>query len=168
MSDGSKRYAIRVARGLYSDGPRMRAVPLAKAKLWTNIGHVKTHLQGAHARMHYDQRRYPPSARIVEIVLSYDESDVGSVADVLEAHITRQIARDKRDAVLSAKLRLESARRELADAETTTSDADAAFIAAARDDIDWLIARVRELEREVRDFESAADDEAHMNQTSDE
>jgi len=42
-----------MAQGMYSNGPRQRPVPLDKAKLWSNIGHLKNHLKACKAVIEY-------------------------------------------------------------------------------------------------------------------
>jgi hypothetical protein len=116
---GATRYAIKVGQALYSDGPRMRAVPLSKAKLWTNVGHVKTHLQGVAGRSRYDKRRYPDDAAIVEVTLSYNEREWGAVSDLVASHEKRKREEHAASAIAEARRSVERAERDLAVARET-------------------------------------------------
>lgn len=100
----SKRYAIRISEGLYSDGPKMRKVPLNKAKLWTNIGHVKNHIQRVNAK-------YPPGATVVEVIIESREEDLCPVAILLEEHENRAQKQHDMAMVASAHRELEEAKR---------------------------------------------------------
>ena len=80
-----KRFVIKFPNGLYSRGTkngRTKPVPFEKAKLWTNIGHVKNHLNGL---PHLNGRKrapgaYPPGCKILEVEITHTESLVMTVA----------------------------------------------------------------------------------------
>jgi hypothetical protein len=79
-----KRYAIKFPDGTYSDGPRMRRVAFEKAKLWTNRGHVLTHLQGIYSTR--TRSGYPDGTQVVEVEFVHTEQPVMLVADYLNEH----------------------------------------------------------------------------------
>jgi hypothetical protein len=108
------RYAIKLPDGTYSNGPQMRFVPLNKAKLWTNIGHVKTHLQGI-------PKPYPKGSKIVEVEVVYREKGLCLVEDYLTEH--KQAVAEKRrvNDKRHAEMELEAAKKRLADAERRVS-----------------------------------------------
>lgn len=106
------RYAIRMSDGLYSDGPRMRPEPLSKARLWTNVGHVKTHLQGIAG----EGRRYGPDAVVVEVVVMYNEREWGSVAGLVAEYEKRDREHEAEQAAYAAQRDLHEAERRLAEA----------------------------------------------------
>lgn len=104
------RYAIKIEEGLYSDGPKMREVPLNKAKLWTNLGHVKTHLQGL-------PFRYPLGTEIVEVVVEYREKSLGLVEDYLAEHKKAAAKKRREYEARNAEAELEAAEKRLAAAK---------------------------------------------------
>lgn len=63
MSNQVRRYVILMPNGMYSHGPSGKGVPLSKAKLWKQRGHVKTHLLGM------PKNAYPKGCAVVELVL---------------------------------------------------------------------------------------------------
>jgi len=104
------RYAIRISPGLYSNGPRVKPVPLNKAKLWTNIGHVKTHLQGA-------GDLYSPGAEVVSLLVEYQETTLHSVEELVSKRNQEVQARRAQEAERSAKRELEAAELRLKKAQ---------------------------------------------------
>lgn len=111
MPDSGKRFAIRMADGMYSNGPRQRPVPLNKAKLWTNIGHLKNHLNGL------TRSPYPPSAEVVEVQVVYQETKIGTVLELVAEAEAREKKRRDESEDYYARIDLEAARRRLAEAE---------------------------------------------------
>lgn len=105
-----KRFAIRMAPGMYSKGPSTLAVPIQKAKLWTNIGHVKTHLSSG-------QRDYPKGAKVISVEMTYIEEELCSVEEMKQENKARRKKKDEESDLRYARLELESARTALARAE---------------------------------------------------
>lgn len=108
------RYAIKIADGVYSNGPQMRRMPLNRAKLWTNIGHVKLHIQGVSES---PGNKYPPGTEIVEVVVEYREKSLGLVSEYLAEHKKAAAEKRREDAVRNAKAELEAAEKRLAAAK---------------------------------------------------
>lgn len=82
-----KRYVILLPNGLYSHGPDGKGVPLPRAKLWKQIGHVKTHLLGM------PKNAYPKGTAVVEVVLT-ESGNVWALDDLLEQNKLRKEERD--------------------------------------------------------------------------
>jgi len=100
-----------MAQGMYSNGPRQRPVPLDKAKLWANIGHLKNHLNGL------TRSPYPKGAEVVEVQVVYQETKIGTVLElVAEAEARERRRKEERDDYY-VRTELESARKRLAEAE---------------------------------------------------
>jgi hypothetical protein len=108
------RYAIKLPDGTYSNGPQMRQVPLNKAKLWTNIGHVKTHLQGI-------PKPYPKGSEIVEVEVVYQTKGVCLVEDYLAEHKRTAAEKRRENEKRYAEMELEAAKKRLAEAERRAS-----------------------------------------------
>jgi hypothetical protein len=110
-----KYYTIRLPDGGYvskasSGYSSPRSVPLRKAKLWANLGHIKTHLG-------MTGTKYPTGSQIVEVGVVYSENVIDTV-DSLVAENQRRAAERKREGDLrTAKYNLEYAERNLAEAK---------------------------------------------------
>lgn len=108
------RYAIRLPDGSYVSNAKswrgLKSAPLQKAKLWTNLGHVKTHLGAT-------STKYPPGSQVVEVKIVYDESVIDTV-DSFVSEIQKRTAERKHESdVRYAKSALENAKRNLAEAK---------------------------------------------------
>jgi len=95
-----KRFVIKFPNGLYSKGTkngRTKPVPFEKAKLWTNIGHVKNHLNGLpHLNgPNHSPGAYPPGCKILEVEITHTESLVMTVED---AYQLAKVKKDQRKA----------------------------------------------------------------------
>jgi len=108
------RYAIRLPDGSYVSNAKswrgLKSVPLQKAKLWTNLGHVKTHLGAT-------STKYPPGSQVVEVKVVYDESVIDTV-DSFVSQIQKRASERKHEGELrTAKYNLECAQRNLVEAK---------------------------------------------------
>ena len=104
------RFAIRMATDAYSNGPQQRGVPLNKAKLWTNIGHLKNHLHGM-------SNPYHRSATVVEIEVVYKEKEVGLVSDIVDDAKRKQTERQREQEIAHARYELKAAEKRLKEAQ---------------------------------------------------
>lgn len=90
----SVRYAIRFDGGMYAD-KSFEPAPLEKARLWTNVGHVKNHLHAVYGGSASLRRSYPAGTRVVQLVATYVETTMWDVNEVMDQH-----AAEERDASL--------------------------------------------------------------------
>lgn len=110
----NERYAIRLPDGNYVSNARViwggpKSAPLQKAKLWTSLSHVKSHLGTTSVK-------YPEGSQIVEIEIVYKANVIGEV-ETFVAGVKKRSAERKQEAeVRSAKHALEAAERNLAEA----------------------------------------------------
>jgi len=107
-----KRFAIKFPNGQYSEGSKNQStkpVPFDKAKLWTNLGHVKNHLNG----LWFDVC-YPEGCEIVEVIITHTESTVMSVQNARDLARKKQEEREAKDLVRVAQRQLREAQRRVA------------------------------------------------------
>lgn len=99
-----RRYAILLPNGLYSHGPDGKGVLLPKAKLWKQIGHVKTHLLGM------PKNAYPTGTMVVELILT-ESGNAWALDDLLEQNKLRKEERDAENLVRWTEYELRQAQK---------------------------------------------------------
>lgn len=110
MEEQSRRFAIRLGDGTYSNGSRQEGVSLDRAKLWSRIEHVKSHIRSAVAS-------YGPGAVVVQVEVVYVEKTVETVQAILEESRERDRVRKEENERTFALLDLKEARKRLEEAE---------------------------------------------------
>lgn len=110
MTEQSRRFAIRLADGTYSNGTQQRSVELERAKLWSRLEHVKNHIRSA-------RKPYGPGAVVVHVELVYQEKRVDTVQAIMEEADERDRLRKAEAERVFALLDLEEARKRLEEAE---------------------------------------------------
>jgi hypothetical protein len=132
-----KRYAIKFPDGTYSKGAKnghIQRVPFEKAKLWTNIGHIKNHLNGLGSCA----KNYPRGCEIIEVVISHTETTIMTVGDALDL---AKLNADKR----KAEYNLRNARCRLREAQQKAQRASLDPVTKAQRELDEALAKAERL-----------------------